>query len=76
MEFQQSVESITKHNLEIVKANEDVASIEEKIGNGQIEELIIAAKEELSLLNKVAEWKVWEKLAEEPLPDQWQYLKK
>ncbi len=49
------------------------AAIEHAIGQGQVEELIQQAQAELSLAQKVAQWKAWGKL-EEPAPQaQWKW---
>ncbi len=43
---------------------------------GQIEEIILQAKDELNLVGKMEEWKAWEQL-EVPIPEgQWQYPSK
>jgi len=49
----------------------DVKSIEDKIGCGQVEELILQAKSEMRLAEKMIEWKPWEKLMQEAPPNQW-----
>lgn len=36
-----------------------MADIEQRIGEGQLEELIEEAKDELDLIPKMAEWKPW-----------------
>lgn len=74
--YRQSVENLTKSRLAIVESNEVVESIESQIGCGLIEEVVIQAHEELELLKKMAEWKVWEPLEEQPLPEQWVYFGK
>lgn len=74
--YRQSVENLTKARLAIVEANEVVEKIENQIGCGLIEEVIIQANEELELSKKMAEWKVWEPLEEKPLDDQWVYFGK
>lgn len=35
-------------------------TIEEEINNGQLEELIVDGKQELKLIDKYAEWRLWE----------------
>ncbi|KAJ8661567.1 hypothetical protein O0I10_002835 [Lichtheimia ornata] len=71
--YRQATESMTQHRLAIVEGNEDVSEIEKTIDNGQIEELIIQAEEELKLVGKMEEWKPWEPL-EVPVPKgQWVY---
>ncbi|XP_031825410.1 NADH dehydrogenase (ubiquinone) subunit ND-13B [Nomia melanderi] len=57
----------------IVRKTKNVADIEEKIGCGQVEELIIQAKNELSLAEKMRLWKPWESLVEESPPHQWDW---
>lgn len=74
--YRQSVENLTKARLAIVESNEVVEKIENQIGCGLIEEVIIQADEELELLRKMATWKVWEPLEEKPLDDQWVYFGK
>lgn len=61
------VSFLIKHILQ----NIDVQAIEKKIGCGQVEELIIQAKNEMSLSEKILVWKPWEKLIQEAPPNQW-----
>ncbi|KAI9255775.1 ETC complex I subunit conserved region-domain-containing protein [Phascolomyces articulosus] len=71
--YRQATESLTQQRLSVVQGNEDVTKIESLINNGQIEELIIQAEDELKLIAKMEEWKPWEQL-EVPIPKgQWQY---
>ncbi|CAG8606247.1 16487_t:CDS:2, partial [Acaulospora morrowiae] len=70
--YRQATEALTQHRLSIVESNEDVKEIESKIGAGIIEEVIWQAEDELKLLDKVKEWKVWEPLEEPPPKGQWQ----
>nr|XP_061809664.1 NADH dehydrogenase [ubiquinone] 1 alpha subcomplex subunit 5-like isoform X3 [Nerophis lumbriciformis] len=51
----------------------DVEKLEKKINGGQIEEVIFQAECELALSRKMAEWKSWEPLIEEPPPNQWKW---
>jgi NADH dehydrogenase (ubiquinone) 1 alpha subcomplex subunit 5 len=65
------VENLTKARLDIVKQNEVTEVIEERIGNGLIEEILIQAGYEFELAQDLANKKVWEELEEKPLEDQW-----
>lgn len=69
--YRQSVENLTKARLDIVKQNEVTEVIEEQIGNGLIEEILIQAGYEFELAQELADKKVWEELKEKPLADQW-----
>lgn len=71
--YRQATESMTQHRLSIVEGNEDVSEIEKAIDNGQIEELIIQAEEELKLVGKMEEWKPWEPLEVHIPKGQWVY---
>lgn len=74
--YKQSVEAMTRNRLKIVEENEITENIENKIGGGLIEEIVIQANDELHLAKELAKLKVWEKLEEEPLEDQWVYFGK
>ena len=58
------------------KEEEITENIENKIGNGLIEELVIQAAEELNLSHELSALKCWEELEEKPLDDQWVYFGK
>ncbi|KAH8998896.1 ETC complex I subunit conserved region-domain-containing protein [Lactarius hatsudake] len=75
--YRQGTESLTLRKLKIVQdANGDVAEVEKQLDEGQIEQAIEAAKDELNLVAKMAEWKAWEPLEEKPEPGQWEYFGK
>lgn len=74
--YRQSVEAMTKNRLQIVEQNEITEVIENKIGGGLIEEIVIQANDELNLARELSSLKVWEELEEQPLPDQWVYFGK
>jgi NADH dehydrogenase (ubiquinone) 1 alpha subcomplex subunit 5 len=58
--YRKNVEQMTKHRLQIVSETSSISEMEEKIGLGEIEEVLIFAHDELNLLNNVREWKAWE----------------
>ncbi|KAF8843952.1 NADH2 dehydrogenase [Paxillus ammoniavirescens] len=73
--YRQSVEALTKHKLNIVQsANGDVAAVEKQLDEGQIEESLDIAEDELKLAQNMLGWKAWEPLEEKPLPGQWEYF--
>lgn len=56
--YRQGAESLTLRKLKIVQeAKGDIAEVERQLDEGQIEEAIEIAKDELSLVAKMAEWK-------------------
>lgn len=58
--YRQGVEAITKRKLAIVQdAQGDVAAVEKGLDEGQIEEAIMIAKDELALAGKMIEWKAY-----------------
>ena len=74
--YRQSIEALTKNRLNIVESHDVVEEIENKIGGGLIEEIVVQAHEELNLAYEMAELKCWEELEEKPLEDQWVYFGK
>ncbi|KAI0257631.1 Ndufa5, NADH-ubiquinone oxidoreductase subunit [Lactifluus subvellereus] len=75
--YRQGTEALTLRKLKIVQdANGDVAEVERQLDQGQIEQAIAIAKDELSLVGKMTEWKAWEALEEKPEPGQWEYFGK
>ena len=58
--YRQSVETLTQRKLKLVQeANGDVSAAEKSLDDGQIEEAIDAAQDELSLVGKMIEWKAF-----------------
>ncbi|KAI0669938.1 NADH2 dehydrogenase [Trametes maxima] len=75
--YRQGAEALTLHKLKALeKANGDIAAAEKELDEGQIEESLEIAQDELSLANKMLQWKAWEPLEEKPQPGQWQYFGK
>jgi NADH dehydrogenase (ubiquinone) 1 alpha subcomplex subunit 5 len=58
--YRQGTEALTLRKLKIVQdANGDVAAVEKQLDEGQIEQAIAIAKDELSMVGKMAEWKAY-----------------
>ncbi|KAJ7564548.1 hypothetical protein O6H91_02G022000 [Diphasiastrum complanatum] len=58
--YRKSVEKFTRFRLGVCQEEQDWEKIEERIGGGQVEQLIEQAQDELQLIPKMAEWKPWE----------------
>ncbi|TFK41118.1 Ndufa5, NADH-ubiquinone oxidoreductase subunit [Crucibulum laeve] len=73
--YRQGVEALTRHKLNVVQgAKGDVAAVEKQLDEGQIEESLGIASDELKLAAKMVDWKAWEPLEEKPEPGQWEYF--
>lgn len=59
--YRKWVEKFTTYRVNIIKEEEDIFKIEEKIDCGQVEQLIMDAEHELDLIPKMAKQKPWEK---------------
>jgi len=58
--YRQGAQALTLRKLKIVQdANGDIAEVEKQLDEGQIEQAIVIAKDELSLVGKMAEWKAY-----------------
>ena len=56
--YRQGVEALTQRKLKIVQgANGDIAAVEKQLAEGQIEEALNIASNELKLAAKMVEWK-------------------
>jgi len=64
---------VTEERLNIVKSEQSVEKIEEKINGGQVEELLIQGQRELALARAMLHWRPWEPLIEEAPPNQWKW---
>ncbi|ODV91783.1 hypothetical protein CANCADRAFT_365 [Tortispora caseinolytica NRRL Y-17796] len=71
--YYNAVHNLTTHRKKVVEETESVSDIEQKLGDGLIEELLISADKELKLLERMKEFKPWDPLVEEPPADQWKY---
>jgi NADH dehydrogenase (ubiquinone) 1 alpha subcomplex subunit 5 len=58
--YRQGAEALTLRRLKIVQdANGDVAQVEKQLDEGQIEQAILIANDELGLVSKMKEWKAY-----------------
>lgn len=58
--YRQGVEALTKHKLNIVQAaNGNISEVEKQLDEGQIEESLDIATDELKLTSKMVEWKAY-----------------
>uniref|UniRef100_A0A0N5AA21 Complex I subunit B13 n=1 Tax=Syphacia muris TaxID=451379 RepID=A0A0N5AA21_9BILA len=71
--YRKYTEEIVKRRLALVQQEPDIQKLEEKIGMGQIEEVIQQAEYELQTARSIYESKAWEPLVEEPPADQWKW---
>jgi NADH dehydrogenase (ubiquinone) 1 alpha subcomplex subunit 5 len=56
--YRQGTEALVKHRLDLIeKAKGDATQVESALGEGQIEEVLMSAEDELSLAGKMLEWK-------------------
>lgn len=69
--YRKYTEEVINERSNILQSTADVATIEQKIGCGQIEEVIVQAENELLLARKMLNWKPWEPLIKDAPADQW-----
>ena len=56
--YRQGAEAVTRHRLGVVeKANGSISAVESELKDGQIEQSIDIAEDELSLAKNMVEWK-------------------
>ncbi|TMS37848.1 hypothetical protein L596_004695 [Steinernema carpocapsae] len=71
--YRRYTEQIVKRRLALVQEENDIVKLEEKIGMGQIEEVIEQAEYELKCVRAVIESKAWEPLVEKSPEGQWRW---
>ncbi|CAK9809158.1 Probable NADH dehydrogenase [ubiquinone] 1 alpha subcomplex subunit 5 [Anthophora plagiata] len=69
--YRKSVENLVKERSNILMQNQDIAVVEEKIGNGKIDQIMADAMDELSLVQCILQQKSWENLMEKAPAHQW-----
>ncbi|CAM9627374.1 unnamed protein product [Scytosiphon promiscuus] len=63
-QYRKDVEAISGYRLKVATETEDEEAIEDEINHGQLEELLVDGKNELKLIDKYAEWRLWEAVEE------------
>ncbi|KAK6052716.1 ETC complex I subunit region [Cooperia oncophora] len=71
--YRKYTEAIVKQRLALVQSEDSIPALEEKIGMGQIEEVIEQAEYELEAARAIIESKAWEPLVEAPPKGQWDW---
>jgi len=71
--YRKHTEKVIQDRLAIVQTEKTVEGIETRIKQGQAEELIVHAENELVLARKMLDWKPWEPLTTQPPPNQWKW---
>jgi len=71
--YRQNTEKIVQYRLNIVQEEKDVEKLEERIGMGQVEELIEQAEFELLAARAMIESRGWEPLVEQAPLGQWKW---
>jgi len=72
--YRRATTAIIQNRLHILdRAGEDVSKVEKEIDQGQIEEVLAQAQDELRLVGQMAEWKAWEGLETQAPAGQFEY---
>ncbi|VDM43902.1 unnamed protein product [Toxocara canis] len=71
--YRKYTEQVIKRRLALVQEEPDIQRLEEKIGMGQIEEVIEQAEYELQATRAIVESKAWEPLVEKAPENQWKW---
>ncbi|KAH3674671.1 hypothetical protein WICMUC_003087 [Wickerhamomyces mucosus] len=74
--YKKSTLEFTTKRLQVVENVENISEIEEEIGGGLVEELLIQASDEYKLAENLFKLEPWSELEDKPLEDQWVYFGK
>ncbi|KAL5969407.1 NADH dehydrogenase ubiquinone 1 alpha subcomplex subunit 5 [Taenia solium] len=66
-------EKLVNERLALVEKTPNISDLEKKIDCGQIEEVIIQARNEYELAKNMLKWKPWEPLVQEAPANQWKW---
>ncbi|XP_045166654.1 NADH dehydrogenase [ubiquinone] 1 alpha subcomplex subunit 5-like [Mercenaria mercenaria] len=71
--YRVNTHAIVKNRLQLVQTESDLNTLERKINNGKIEEVIRQAERELHLARNMLQFKPWEPLIAQPPKNQFQW---
>ncbi|KAH8270186.1 hypothetical protein KR018_005443, partial [Drosophila ironensis] len=71
--YRKYTEKLIKERANAVAMQKQVFALENAVGCGQVEELIVQAENELVLARKMLGWKPWEKLVQQAPAKQWDW---
>ncbi|KNE72765.1 hypothetical protein AMAG_17093, partial [Allomyces macrogynus ATCC 38327] len=71
--YRTATAALTQQRLAVVEKETDADALEAALGEGPLAFVVKQAEAENQLVDKVAEWKAWEPLAEQAPEGQWAY---
>ncbi|KAM3720147.1 putative NADH dehydrogenase [ubiquinone] 1 alpha subcomplex subunit [Dirofilaria immitis] len=71
--YRKYTEQLAKKRMALVQEEPDIQKLEEKIGMGQIEEVILQTKYEILAAKEILKSQAWEPLVEEAPEGQWNW---
>ncbi|XP_014238997.1 probable NADH dehydrogenase [ubiquinone] 1 alpha subcomplex subunit 5 [Trichogramma pretiosum] len=71
--YKQYTKNLIQSRSEIINKTQSTTEIEDKIGCGQIEELLIQADNELKLLRDTMQWQSWKSPTNLNIENQWSW---
>ncbi|MFH4982971.1 hypothetical protein AB6A40_009680 [Gnathostoma spinigerum] len=71
--YRKYTEQVIKRRLALVEEEPNIQALEEKIGMGQLEEVVAQAENELRTVRAIIDSKAWEPLVEEAPEGQWKW---
>ncbi|KAB0795106.1 hypothetical protein PPYR_11945 [Photinus pyralis] len=71
--YRKHTEQLICERAQVLSSTTDINQVEQTIGCGQVEELIVQAENELILARKMLNWKPWEPLCQAAPAGQWDW---